>query len=99
MRVPMLVVFTAGCAAVLLFLWISFGGSSPLAAKKYELQVDFQDASSIVDQADVRIAGVNVGKVSHKDLDKGGAATRVTLSIDPKFAPLPADTRAVLRQK
>ena len=34
-----------------------------------------------------------------KELDKDGAATRVTIDIDPKFAPLPADTRAVLRQK
>jgi phospholipid/cholesterol/gamma-HCH transport system substrate-binding protein len=99
LRIPILIVFTAGCFGVLLFLWISFGGSSPLGAKEYELKADFQDAATLVDQADVRIAGVNVGKVRHKELDKGGAATRVTIEIDPKFAPLPKDTRAVLRQK
>jgi virulence factor Mce-like protein len=99
LRIPLLVVFTAGCAGVLLFLWISFGGSSPLGARKYEVRADFQDAATLVNQADVRIAGVNVGKVQQKELDKGGAATRVTMVIDPKFAPLAKDTRAVLRQK
>jgi virulence factor Mce-like protein len=92
-------VFTVGCFGVLLFLWISFGGNIPLKAKNYELRVSFQDAATLAENSDVRIAGVNVGKVKTKSLDKGGAATRVVLSIDPKYAPLPADTRAILRQK
>jgi virulence factor Mce-like protein len=94
-----LVVFTLGCFGVLLFLWISFGGASPLGARAYAARVDFQDAATLAEQADVRIAGVNVGKVGKKELNKDGGATRVTLEIEPRFAPLPRDTRAVLRQK
>jgi phospholipid/cholesterol/gamma-HCH transport system substrate-binding protein len=98
-RIGVMAVFTIGCFAVLLFLWISFGGNIPLKAKNYELRVSFHDAATLAENSDVRIAGVNVGKVRKKSLDKGGAATRVVLSIEPKFAPLPADTHAILRQK
>ena len=99
LRIGIMSVFTIGCFAVLLFLWISFGGNIPLKAKTYELQVSFHDAATLAENSDVRIAGVNVGKVRKKSLDKGGSATRVVLSIDPKFAPLPSDTKAILRQK
>ena len=94
-----MVAFTLGVFGVFLFLWNAFGGSVPLKAEQYELRVDFQDAASLAEQADVRLAGVNIGKVGKKELNKGGAATRVTLSIEPKYAPLPDDTKAILRQK
>ena len=99
LRVPTLVAFTIGCFALLLFLWIAFGGAVPLKAKTYELRVWFPEATTLAEEADVRLAGVNVGKVRRKELDKGGNATRVRLAIDPGFAPLPADTKAILRQK
>jgi virulence factor Mce-like protein len=94
-----MVVFTVGCFAVLLFLWLSFGGNIPLQAKKYELRVAFPEAATLAQNADVRLAGVTVGKVRSKSLDKRGAATTVTLAIEPRFAPLPKDTKAILRQK
>src|SRR5215217_1780292 len=94
-----LVVFMLGCFAVLLFLWIAFGGAVPLKAKRYEVRVSFPEATTLAEQADVRVAGVTVGKVRGKELDKSGTATRVRLSIDPDFAPLPAGTKAILRQK
>src|SRR5215217_2288610 len=100
LRIPVLLVFVAGCFGVLLFLWISFGGASPLGAQVYEIRVDFKDATTLAEQADVRIAGVNVGKVRRKELYKGGGGkTRVWLSIEKDFAPLPVDTKAILRQK
>ena len=92
-------VFALSCFGILLFLWISFGGSVPLKANKYELRVSFPEATTLAEQADVRIAGVSVGKVSKKDLDKGGNRTRVVLEINKRYAPLPKDTRAILRQK
>ena len=94
-----MLVFTLGCFGLLLFLWLAFGGNIPLKPKQYQIYASFPEATTLAEQADVRIAGVNVGKVRKKDLDKGGDATRVTLSIDPKYAPLPADTKAILRQK
>ncbi|MEA2480052.1 MAG: phospholipid/cholesterol/gamma-HCH transport system substrate-binding protein, partial [Thermoleophilaceae bacterium] len=98
-KLGLMVAFVLGCFVVLLFLWVSFGGNIPLKPKQYELRVSFQDAATLAENADVRIAGVNVGKVRKKELDKGASATRVVLSIDPRFAPLPSDTRAILRQK
>src|SRR3954453_12706934 len=91
--------FALSCFGILLFLWVSFGGPVPLKANKYELRVSFPEATTLAEQADVRIAGVSVGKVRRKDLDKGGNRTRVLLDINTRYAPLPKDTRAILRQK
>ena len=35
---------------------------SPLAAKGYQFQVDFKEATQLADTADVRISGVTVGQ-------------------------------------
>src|SRR5438067_9271945 len=98
-RIPVMVLFALGCFGLLLFLWISFGGAVPLRADQYRLKVDFPEATTLAEAADVRVSGVNVGKVQSKALDKGANRTRVVLAIDPKYAPLPRDTRAILRQK
>jgi virulence factor Mce-like protein len=99
LRIMAMVIFALSCFALLTFLWISFGGAVPLKPKQYELTVNFPEATTLAEAADVRIAGVTVGKVRSKALDKGANRTRVILSIDPKFAPLPRDTKAILRQK
>jgi phospholipid/cholesterol/gamma-HCH transport system substrate-binding protein len=96
-RLALMAVFALSCFAILTFLWVSFGGSVPLAAKKYSVNVDFPEATTLAEQADVRISGVPVGKVQKKQLD--GSLTEATLQIDKRYAPLPADTRAILRQK
>jgi phospholipid/cholesterol/gamma-HCH transport system substrate-binding protein len=98
-RITAMVVFTFGCFGVLLFLWLAFGGTIPLQPKQYELRTSFPEATTLAENADVRLAGVNIGKVRKKELDKRGAATTVTLAIDPKYSPLPSDTKAILRQK
>src|SRR5919202_6754127 len=92
-------VFALSCFGILLFLWVSFGGSVPLKPNKYELRVSFPEATTLAEQADVRISGVTVGKVRRKELDKGANRTRVLLDINRRYAPLPKDTRAILRQK
>src|SRR4051794_5273899 len=91
--------FALSCFGLLTFLWVSFGGSIPLKANKYELRANFPEATTLAEQADVRIAGVTVGKMIKKELDRGGNRTRTVLSINHRYAPLPRDTRAVLRQK
>ncbi|HEX6457958.1 MAG TPA: MlaD family protein [Thermoleophilaceae bacterium] len=98
-RILAMVVFALGCFGILLFLWVSFGGPIPLRPKGYEVKVNFPEATTLAKQADVRIAGVNVGKVVDMKLDKGGARTTVTLDIQKSFAPIPKDTKAILRQK
>ena len=98
-RIAAMVIFALSCFGLLTFLWISFGGSVPLKPKQYQLTFNFPEATTLAEAADVRIAGVTVGKVRSKDLDKELNRTRVVLKIDPKYAPIPKDTKAILRQK
>src|SRR5919199_3305856 len=91
--------FALSCFGILLFLWVAFGGSVPLKPNKYQVRVNFPEATTLAEQADVRIAGVTVGKMRRKELDKGGNRTRTVLDINRRYAPLPKDTRAILRQK
>ncbi len=98
-RMLTMVLFALSCFGLLLFLWVSFGGPIPLKPEGYRFKAAFPEAATLAEEADVRIAGVNVGKVKTKELDKGGARTVVDIEIDEKFAPIPIDTRAILRQK
>jgi phospholipid/cholesterol/gamma-HCH transport system substrate-binding protein len=98
-RIVVMVVFALSCFGLLLFLWLSFGGPIPLKPKGYRVQVSFPEATTLGTEADVRVAGVSVGKVRAKELDPRSNRTLGTLEIDRKFAPLKADTKATLRQK
>ena len=92
------VAFTLSCFALLLFLWISFGGPTPLKPEGYRLEVPFDEATALAVESDVRISGVSVGKVKTIDLSDEGKAV-ATLEIDSQYAPLPDNTKAILRQK
>jgi phospholipid/cholesterol/gamma-HCH transport system substrate-binding protein len=98
-RILSMAVFALSCFGLLLFLWLSFGGPVPLNPKGYRFQVAVPEATTLAEEADVRLAGVTVGKVKSKELDKRGARTLIEIELDKKFAPIPSDTRAILRQK
>jgi phospholipid/cholesterol/gamma-HCH transport system substrate-binding protein len=98
-RVLVMVGFTLSCFALLLFLWLSFGGPIPLKPKGYRVQVGFPEATQLGLEADVRVAGVSVGKLRKKELDPKGNHTLADLEIERKYAPLRADAKAILRQK
>jgi len=91
--------FAGSCIGLLIFLWISFGGATPFAGQGYVLNADFNQAVELGTQADVRISGVSVGKVISVQLDRRTGLTRAVMEIDSRYAPRPADTRAVLRAK
>ena len=98
-RILTMIAFAASCIGLLLFLWISFGGTTSIGPKGYEISAEFDQAENLGSQADVRISGVDVGKVVSVRLDRRSGRTRAVLEIDPQFAPRPANTRAILRQK
>src|SRR5246127_3222908 len=98
-KIVTIVLFTLSCIGLLLFLWLSFGGTIPFNPQGYEFRVSFPNADQLADQADVRIAGVSVGKVIAKSLDPQGNRTIATVEMDNKFAPIRRDTRAILRTK
>src|SRR3989440_130499 len=97
-RIVTMVLFALSCVGLLLFLWLSFGGTMPFNAQGYRFKVSFQNAFDLADQADVRIAGVSVGKVVNKQLDtKSG--TLVTIQLNNKYAPIHRNATAILREK
>jgi virulence factor Mce-like protein len=98
-RILTMIAFAASCIGLLLFLWISFGGTTSLGPRGYEISAEFDEAVDLGGQADVRISGVNVGNVISVGLDRRTGLTRAVMEIDPQFAPRPVDTRAILRQK
>lgn len=93
--------FALSCFGLLLFVWVAFGGPTPLAARGYEVKLPLTQIGQLAEQSEVDISGVEVGRVKSIDLGEGdeeGSAI-VTLNIEPEYAPIPKDTRAILRAK
>src|SRR4051794_6200828 len=100
--------FTLSCFALLLFLWVTFGGPIPFKPESYRITADFPEAITLSKEADVRIGGVTVGKVKNLGLAPESEchsnptvcnATRATIEIEPQYAPISSDARAILRSK
>jgi virulence factor Mce-like protein len=81
-----------------LYLWLAFGGSSPLQTKGYRIHLPVPEATQLALQSDVRISGVNVGKVVKLSGGPGGR-TDVTIQLRAKYAPVARDSHAMLRTK
>jgi phospholipid/cholesterol/gamma-HCH transport system substrate-binding protein len=95
----MMFAFTASCVGLLLFLWLSFGGSIPLQAQGYRFNVEFPQAVELGSEAQVEISGVTVGHVVNVTLDRRAGLAHALIEINKQFSPRPADTRAILRAK
>ncbi|HZI90778.1 MAG TPA: MlaD family protein [Thermoleophilaceae bacterium] len=98
-RLAAMVLFAASCVGILLYLWLVFGGSVPLRPEGYRVNVQFPEATQLAQEADVRISGVNVGKVKTKKPDNRTGLTETVIELKERYAPIPRDTRAILRQK
>jgi phospholipid/cholesterol/gamma-HCH transport system substrate-binding protein len=98
-RIVTMIAFAGSCVGLLVFLWISFGGSTPFAPQGYRLNAEFNQAVELGQQADVRISGISIGKVVSTRTDTKTGLTRAVMEIDSQYAPRPADTRAILRAK
>ena len=107
-RILVAVGFTLSCFALLLFLWVTFGGPVPFKPESYRFTADFPEAITLQKEADVRIGGVSVGKVKELSLAPDSECqrdpatcntTRATIEIEPRYAPISSDSRAILRQK
>ena len=80
-------------AAIALTSMLLFG----LGSSDYVLKVRFTDAGQVVKGGLVEVAGKQVGSVTDQRLTDDGVA-ELTLSIDSGWAPIPAGTRAQIRQ-
>jgi phospholipid/cholesterol/gamma-HCH transport system substrate-binding protein len=97
-RILVMAGFALSCFGLLLYLWVAFGGGFPLKPKGYRFHIRFGEATQLAQQADVRISGVPVGKVVKLQLGPG-QTTDATLQLDERYAPIPRDSRAILRTK
>src|SRR4051794_31165998 len=91
--------FALSCFGLLLFLWLAFGGPTPLKPKGYRFEVSFGEATQLAHEADVRISGVPVGKVKDIETSKQTGRSVATIELKPEYAPLPSNAKAILRQK
>lgn len=68
------------------YFWVNMGGRIPVIAEFGTYQVVFRgkDVNNLVDASEVRIAGVEVGRVTGRTLDTDHA--RVELSLQPEAA-------------
>jgi phospholipid/cholesterol/gamma-HCH transport system substrate-binding protein len=72
------------------FLFSSGGGG-------YTVKADFLNAGQLVKGNLVEVAGVKAGSVKALKITPNGQA-EITMKVDGAYAPLPADTHAVIRQ-
>lgn len=96
-RIAVMAIFALSSFGACLYLWMAFGGASPLKPKGYRIHIAFPEATQLANQSDVRISGVSVGKVIK--LAPGENRTETTIELRNKFAPIPADSKAILRVK
>jgi phospholipid/cholesterol/gamma-HCH transport system substrate-binding protein len=98
-RMLVMVGFALSCFGLLLFLWLAFGGPIPLKPKGYRVDVAIPEANQLAIEADVRTAGVRVGKIRAKRKAPQGNRTIVSVELERKFAPLDADAKVIMRSK
>ncbi|HTX31135.1 MAG TPA: MlaD family protein [Solirubrobacteraceae bacterium] len=89
--------FILSCVLLAVFVWAQFAGTIPFAPQGYRLSARFTEVGLLEPGADVRISGVNVGRV--EAVKNRGVNSLVTMELSSRYAPVPADTRAILRQK
>src|SRR5215208_5054187 len=97
-RLLAITLFTFSCFAVLVYMWLTFGGPVPLKPERYRFQATFTEAPLLVSEADVRISGLNVGKVKKVSRAPNGGVL-ADIELDHRYAPLGSNARAILRPK
>ena len=94
--------FRAGILALVLlgvFTYFGFSKANPFA-NPYELEAVFQTANNLKPKSPVRIAGVDVGKVtSVEPVDEATGGARVKMEIQDKGLPIHEDAELKIRPR
>jgi phospholipid/cholesterol/gamma-HCH transport system substrate-binding protein len=85
--------FALGAAGILL----SKVGTDVLPHDRYVVEADVPNAIALADAADVRQAGVRIGRV--KDIKTVGNMVALRLEIDPKYGPFYQNATTLVRAK
>ena len=92
--------FKAGVLAIttiVLLAYFGFSKANPFA-NPYELKAMFRDVQNLKPRSPVRMAGVEVGKVTKVEPKDGGAA-EVTMELRDDALPIRDDARAQIRSR
>jgi virulence factor Mce-like protein len=101
-RDPGLSPFKAGLLAAVVILVFSFFGFSRYNpfSDPYKLEATFESANNLQPKSPVRIAGVDVGKVTKVEpLEDGSGAARVEMEIERKGLPIHEDAQLKIRPR
>src|SRR4051812_21325257 len=94
--------FRAGVLAlvvVALFAYFGFSKSNPFS-NPYEFKAVFNDVNNLKPKSPVRIAGVEVGKVTKvAPVESGKGAAQVTMQLDDKGLPIKKDAELKIRPR
>jgi ABC-type transporter Mla subunit MlaD len=91
---------TIGLIAVVLVaigFYLAFTKSIPFTSPGYQVNATFANAVNIAINSPIRIAGINVGKVT--DVSPAGDATTVTFTVDNEGRPVRDDASAQIRPR
>jgi phospholipid/cholesterol/gamma-HCH transport system substrate-binding protein len=94
-------VFKAGVLAITTLLVVTYFGftkANPFS-NPYELHAMFRNVQNLKPRSPVRIAGVEVGKVTKVEPKDGGGAADVTMQLSDDALPLRQDARAQIRSR
>jgi phospholipid/cholesterol/gamma-HCH transport system substrate-binding protein len=97
-HVLVLILFTTATVAIFAFLLRSTGTELPGGNRGYRVSVVVPSALQLAVNADVRAAGVKVGKVANLSFRRAGGAT-LDLRLDDTIAPLARDAVVSVRTK
>ena len=93
--------FKAGILAITVLVLLAYFGftkANPFA-NPYELKAMFRDVESLKPRSPVRIAGVEVGKVTKVEPKDGGGAAEVTMELREDALPIRKDARLQIRSR
>ena len=77
--------------------YLAFAKQLPWSSPGYELHATFENAATLRETAPVRIAGVNVGKVT--DVSAEGDLVSVTFTVDEDGQPIHEDAEVKIRPR
>jgi len=92
--------FTTGVIAaivILILTYFAYTKELPWSSEGYTANAVFKNATTLRADSPVRIAGVNVGKVT--DVEADGDNAKVTFTVDPEGLPLHEDAAITIRPR
>jgi ABC-type transporter Mla subunit MlaD len=85
------------CLLLAIGIYLAFAKKLPFGGDGYQLTATFENAATLRSTSPVRIAGVNVGKVT--DVQAEGEAVKVTFTVDDEGQPIHTDAEVELRPR